>query len=68
MYQSYGVNNPITKLLKVHWYGGMYTLSFTNSQNEKSMGVRLGDLDGHGMQPPRPIHLSVNSDNLEWIL
>jgi hypothetical protein len=29
--------------------GGMYTLSFTNPQNEKSMGVRSGDLGGHGM-------------------
>jgi hypothetical protein len=37
------------KLFKVHWMGGMYTLSFTNPQNEKSMGVRLGDLGGHGM-------------------
>jgi hypothetical protein len=40
--------------------GGMYTLSFTNPQNEKSIGVRLGDLGGHGMQPSRPIHLSEN--------
>jgi hypothetical protein len=23
--------------------GGMYTLSFTNPQNENSVGVRLGD-------------------------
>jgi hypothetical protein len=29
--------------------GGMYTLSFMNTQNEKSMGVRSGDLDGQGM-------------------
>jgi hypothetical protein len=29
--------------------GGMYTLSFTNPQNEKSMGVRLGDLGGHAI-------------------
>jgi hypothetical protein len=48
--------------------GGMYTLSFTNPQNEKSMCVRLGDLGGHGMQQPRPIHLPVNFDNLEWFL
>jgi hypothetical protein len=48
--------------------GGMYKFSFTNPQNEKSIGVRLGDLGGHGMQPPRPIHLPVNFDNLEWIL
>jgi hypothetical protein len=46
---------------------GMYT-SFTNPQSEKSMGVILGDLGGQGMQPPRPIHLPVNFDNLEWIL
>jgi hypothetical protein len=45
--------------------GGMYTLSFMNPQNEKSMGVRLGDLDGYGMQLPRPIHLPVNFNNLE---
>jgi hypothetical protein len=48
--------------------GGIYTLSFTNPQNEISMGVRLDDLGSHGMQPPRPIHLPVNFDNLEWIL
>jgi hypothetical protein len=48
--------------------GGMYTLSFTDPQNEKSMGVRLGDLGGHGKQSPQPIHLPVNFDNLEWIL
>jgi hypothetical protein len=48
--------------------GGMCTLSFTYPQNEKSMGVRLGDLGGHGMQPPQPIHLPVNFDNLKWIL
>jgi hypothetical protein len=40
--------------------GGMYTLSFTNHQNEKSVGVRFGDLGGNGMQPPRPIHISEN--------
>jgi hypothetical protein len=40
--------------------GGMCTLSFTNLQNEKSMGIRPFDLGGHGMQPPRPIHLSEN--------
>jgi hypothetical protein len=51
-------------LSRISWrstgMGGMYTLSFMNPQNEKSMGVRLGDLGGHGMQPPRPIHLSEN--------
>jgi hypothetical protein len=45
--------------------GGMHIFSFTNPQNEKSMGVRLGALGGHGMQPPQ---LPVNFDNLEWIL
>jgi hypothetical protein len=33
MYHSYGINNPVTKPLKVHWHwggGGMYKLSFTN--------------------------------------
>jgi hypothetical protein len=47
---------------------GMYTLSFTNPQTEKSMGVRLGDVGGHGMQPPRPVYLPVNFNNSEWIL
>jgi hypothetical protein len=60
----------LTILSRISWrstgMGGMYTLSFTNIQNEKSMGVGLGDLGGHGMQPPR--HLPVNFDNLEWIL
>jgi hypothetical protein len=41
--------------------GGMCTLSSTNPQNEKSVGVRLGDLCGHGMPQPRPIHLSENA-------
>jgi hypothetical protein len=48
--------------------GGMCTLSFTNPQKEKSMGVRLGDLGGHKMQLPWPIHLPVNFNNLKWIL
>jgi hypothetical protein len=39
--------------------GGMYTLSFTNPQNEKSMGVRLGNLGGHGMSPPRQVWLDT---------
>jgi len=37
--------------------GGMYTLSFTNSQKQKSSDVRLGDLGGSGMLLPQPIHL-----------
>jgi hypothetical protein len=32
--------------------GGMYTLSFMNPQNKKSIGVRLGDLGGLGMLLP----------------
>jgi hypothetical protein len=62
----------LTILSRISWksagMGGMYTLSFTNPQNEKSMGVRLGDLGSHGMQQPWPTHLPVNFDNLEWIL
>jgi hypothetical protein len=49
MYQSYGVNNPVTKLLKVHWLGWYVHIIFHESQNEKPMGVRFGDLGGHGM-------------------
>jgi hypothetical protein len=49
MYQSYSVNNPVTKLLKVHWHGWYVHIIFHESPKLKCMGVRLGDLGGHGM-------------------
>jgi hypothetical protein len=53
----------LTVLSQISWrstgMGDMYTLSFTNPQNEKSMGVRFGDLGGYGIQPPRPSLVEV---------
>jgi hypothetical protein len=51
--QSYSVNNPLMKLLKVHLHGWYAHIIFHESKkknkNKKDMDGRLGDLRGHGM-------------------
>ena len=36
-----------------------YTLSFKYPQKKKSGGVKSGDLGGHAIEPPRPIHFFI---------
>jgi hypothetical protein len=58
IYQIYGILSPVLKCLKVHWHGWYVHSVFTNPQKQKFIGVRLGELGGHGMlPPPQPIHL-----------
>jgi hypothetical protein len=42
MYQSYGVNNPVTKLLKVHWYVWYVHIIFHESPKLKVHGCQIG--------------------------
>jgi hypothetical protein len=42
MYQSYEVNNPVTRLLKVHWHGWYVHIIFHESPKWKARGCRTG--------------------------
>jgi hypothetical protein len=43
-------------ILKVQRHGWHVNITFHESLNEKPMSVWAGDLGGHGMYLPRPIH------------
>jgi hypothetical protein len=42
MNQRYGVNNPVTKLLKVHWHGWYVNIIFHESPKLKVHGCQIG--------------------------
>jgi hypothetical protein len=42
MHQSYGINNPVTKLLKVHWHGWYVHIIFHESSKWKVHGCQTG--------------------------
>jgi hypothetical protein len=42
MYQSYGINNPVTKLLKVHWHGWYVHIIFHEYPKWKVRGCQIG--------------------------
>jgi hypothetical protein len=48
----------IVRSLMSRGNGGTYTRLLTHPHRNKSMGVKSGDLGGHSVGPPRPIHLS----------